>query len=137
MAAPGADPYPPHGGPGALHLSPAMNDSGALAAVLWTGGKDSALAMHEAQLAGCSVRCLATFAPPEPAFLAHPLAIIKLQAQALGLPHFVWPVREPFHESYEAGLRWLKETIGVDRSEEHTSELRSHSFISYAVFCLK
>ena len=25
----------------------------------------------------------------------------------------------------------------VDRSEEHTSELQSHSFISYAVFCLK
>ena len=28
---------------------------------------------------------------------------------------------------------------GIDdnRSEEHTSELQSHSFISYAVFCLK
>ena len=25
----------------------------------------------------------------------------------------------------------------VVRSEEHTSELQSHSFISYAVFCLK
>src|ERR1051326_9326104 len=25
----------------------------------------------------------------------------------------------------------------VSRSEEHTSELQSHSFISYAVFCLK
>src|ERR1051326_9232021 len=25
----------------------------------------------------------------------------------------------------------------VQRSEEHTSELQSHSFISYAVFCLK
>ena len=25
----------------------------------------------------------------------------------------------------------------VGRSEEHTSELQSHSFISYAVFCLK
>src|ERR1051326_9520971 len=24
----------------------------------------------------------------------------------------------------------------IDRSEEHTSELQSHSFISYAVFCL-
>src|ERR1051326_9488502 len=30
----------------------------------------------------------------------------------------------------EAALRNL-------RSEEHTSELQSHSFISYAVFCLK
>src|ERR1051326_9529107 len=26
---------------------------------------------------------------------------------------------------------------GRKRSEEHTSELQSHSFISYAVFCLK
>src|ERR1051326_9221431 len=26
---------------------------------------------------------------------------------------------------------------GEERSEEHTSELQSHSFISYAVFCLK
>ena len=25
----------------------------------------------------------------------------------------------------------------ITRSEEHTSELQSHSFISYAVFCLK
>src|ERR1051326_9510482 len=25
----------------------------------------------------------------------------------------------------------------LQRSEEHTSELQSHSFISYAVFCLK
>src|ERR1051326_8531318 len=28
-------------------------------------------------------------------------------------------------------------TIPISRSEEHTSELQSHSFISYAVFCLK
>src|ERR1051326_2572051 len=27
--------------------------------------------------------------------------------------------------------------VEVMRSEEHTSELQSHSFISYAVFCLK
>src|ERR1051326_416398 len=29
------------------------------------------------------------------------------------------------------------ESFNGDRSEEHTSELQSHSFISYAVFCLK
>ena len=29
------------------------------------------------------------------------------------------------------------EKTGLLRSEEHTSELQSHSFISYAVFCLK
>ena len=38
---------------------------------------------------------------------------------------------------------FIKETLKnvhkaiQDRSEEHTSELQSHSFISYAVFCLK
>src|SRR6186713_1789407 len=33
-------------------------------------------------------------------------------------------------------LRVDQELLG-DRSEEHTSELQSHSGISYAVFCLK
>src|ERR1051326_9637904 len=37
--------------------------------------------------------------------------------------------------------RWARCTAGYGarctRSEEHTSELQSHSFISYAVFCLK
>ena len=36
----------------------------------------------------------------------------------------------------EAGGGRPIRTITV-RSEEHTSELQSHSFISYAVFCLK
>src|ERR1051326_6820045 len=31
----------------------------------------------------------------------------------------------------------LRAAIAAHRSEEHTSELQSHSFISYAVFCLK
>ena len=36
------------------------------------------------------------------------------------------------------GERELAETFSVSRrSEEHTSELQSHSFISYAVFCWK
>ena len=34
----------------------------------------------------------------------------------------------------ELGVRW---GFQYTRSEEHTSELQSHSFISYAVFCLK
>lgn len=92
----------------------AMNHPAPNAAVLWTGGKDSALALHEARRDGCRVRCLVTFVPPEADFLAHPLAVMQLQAQALGLPHFLWPVREPFHEGYEAGLRWLKEAQGID-----------------------
>ena len=34
---------------------------------------------------------------------------------------------------YETRVKFL----GLDRSEEHTSELQSHLYISYAVFCLK
>src|ERR1051326_1440229 len=34
-------------------------------------------------------------------------------------------------------LHVLRDNADVGRSEEHTSELQSHSFISYAVFCLK
>src|ERR1051326_2649763 len=35
-------------------------------------------------------------------------------------------------------VHWHRELkLDFDRSEEHTSELQSHSFISYAVFCLK
>src|ERR1051326_7493987 len=32
--------------------------------------------------------------------------------------------------------RGIRTRQSLDRSEEHTSELQSHSFISYAVFCL-
>ena len=37
----------------------------------------------------------------------------------------------------EAMAHVVKELARMTRSEEHTSELQSHSFISYAVFCLK
>src|ERR1051326_8206016 len=42
-----------------------------------------------------------------------------------------WAFRA-FYASNWHPLTWLSH-----RSEEHTSELQSHSFISYAVFCLK
>src|SRR4051812_44455821 len=78
------------------------------AAVLWTGGKDSSLALYEAARDGYRIHCLVTFAPRQPEFLAHPLAFIQLQAQALGLPHYVFPIHEPYAEAYEAALRRLK-----------------------------
>lgn len=84
------------------------------AAILWSGGKDSALALYEANRQGYCVVCLATFVPPEPNFLAHPLGFIKLQAQALELPHYVLPVREPFEQGYETALSTLRETFGVN-----------------------
>ena len=63
--------------------------------------------------------------------------------------HDALPISES-HDMYKwmtvgAELETLKQTTqrvhltfdGDARSEEHTSELQSHSFISYAVFCLK
>ena len=44
------------------------------------------------------------------------------------------------NEAYRKGAgRKMEDILGKTdfRSEEHTSELQSHSFISYAVFCLK
>lgn len=84
------------------------------AAILWTGGKDSAMALYEAAQKGYHIHCLVTFAPQEPRFLAHPLELIKMQARALGLPHHVLTIRAPYEASYEAGLRRLKEEMAID-----------------------
>lgn len=72
------------------------------------------MALYEAGQNGYRVRCLVTFAPPAPDFLAHPLGFIKMQAQALALPHYVLPIRAPFEESYETGLRRLRDEMDID-----------------------
>ena len=89
------------------------NDSTRRAAMLWTGGKDSSLALHEARRDGFDVQCLVTFAPGVPDFLAHPLKFMMMQAQALGLPHYVFPVNEPYETSYETCLRRLRDEMGI------------------------
>ena len=83
------------------------------AAMLWTGGKDCSLALYEARRDGYDVRCLVTFAPPEPKFLAHPPAFIKMQAQALTLPHHILSISEPFEKSYETALVKLRDEMGI------------------------
>jgi uncharacterized protein (TIGR00290 family) len=82
--------------------------------MLWTGGKDSSLALFDATRSGYEIGCLATFAPPEPSFLAHPLCVIEAQAQALRLPHHLLEVREPFEQGYEAALTGLRDRTGVE-----------------------
>ncbi|HSQ05300.1 MAG TPA: diphthine--ammonia ligase [Burkholderiales bacterium] len=82
--------------------------------MLWTGGKDSSMALYEAGQNGYRVRCLVTFAPPEPDFLAHPLAFIRMQARVLALPHHVLTISAPFERSYEASLCRLRDEMGVD-----------------------
>jgi diphthine-ammonia ligase len=78
------------------------------AAVLWTGGKDSSLALHEAREMGMHIRCLVTFVPRNPVFLAHPLPFLEQQALVAGLPHIRLLVNEPFKPGYVAAIRSLK-----------------------------
>jgi diphthine-ammonia ligase len=83
-------------------------------AISWTGGKDSSLALHETVKSGDVVDCLVTFAPKGEKFLAHPLALMALQAQALELPHCVLEVKEPFEPGYEKAIFSLIEKRGVN-----------------------
>lgn len=75
-----------------------------VAVVLWTGGKDSALALHRAAEAEYSIRELVTFAPPRARFRAHPLAVMRMQAEVLGIPHRTIEIRRPYRASYERAL---------------------------------
>jgi diphthine-ammonia ligase len=84
------------------------------AAVLWTGGKDSALALYEAQLSGYEIVSLVTFIPDGADFLAHPLFIMEAQSLALNLPYRTITISEPFRENYEEAIASFKIKYGVD-----------------------
>jgi diphthine-ammonia ligase len=93
----------------------ALNSEGAKeAAVLWTGGKDSALALYEARQRGWRVRTLVTFIPDGADFLAHPLPFMEAQAQAMGVPHLTVTIAEPFRTGYEKAIAALKEEAGIE-----------------------
>src|ERR1051326_2216438 len=65
-------------------------------------------------------------------------ALVRLADEDLAGHHKGFFVRErELFAGAEAGKRRHEARAADDRSEEHTSELQSHSFISYAVFCFK
>ena len=51
--------------------------------------------------------------------------------------HFVTQYETKKEKLGDINFYYFETNFSVKRSEEHTSELQSHSFISYAVFCLK
>lgn len=78
------------------------------AVVLWSGGKDSALALYRSVKRGYSIESLVTFGPWKAKFQAHPIPMMKVQAAALGLPHRMIEIAEPFRESYIEQFKLLK-----------------------------
>ncbi len=84
------------------------------ASILWTGGKDSALALHDSMLIGHDVLNLVTFAPVGEKFRAHPLGFMAYQSEALGISHSIMPVKEPYKKSYEDCIAALKVNNGID-----------------------
>jgi diphthine-ammonia ligase len=91
----------------------ALDGTPGCAAVLWTGGKDSGLALYEATRLGFDVRQLVTFVPSTPQFRAHPLPFMRLQASALGIPHRTLEVQQPYESSYQAGIQKLRDRWGI------------------------
>lgn len=82
--------------------------------MLWTGGKDCALACWEASRAGHEVALLVTFAGAGNRFRAHPLPVMQEQAAAMGVRHAVKTVAEPYDRSYRAAICDLRDQDGID-----------------------
>lgn len=95
-------------------------------AVSFTGGKDCCLALHRVIDEGFKVAVLVTFAPPDKPFRAHPIAIIKQQAQALGIPHIICTITGPnYLQSYRDKLLELKEEYDIEALVTGNNEKKS------------
>jgi diphthine-ammonia ligase len=84
------------------------------AVVLWTGGKDCNLALHEAKMEGYDIVSLISFAMYNARFRAHPLSIMEKQSRALGIPHAIVSLMEPYKDSYEEAILQLKIKYQID-----------------------
>ena len=75
------------------------------AVLLWTGGKDSALAYFLSQ-DFYDIELLVTFIPKNhQRFYAHPVNIIECQAQAMNIPHACIEIIQPMKDGYIQAMR--------------------------------
>ena len=78
------------------------------AAVLWTGGKDSALALYHS-LNLYDIRSLICFVPADNSqFYAHPRQLMALQAEKIGIPIEFVPISEPYKLSYREQIKKIR-----------------------------
>ena len=80
------------------------------AAVLWTGGKDSALAL-QVSLNLYDIRKLVCFVPTDNRqFYAHPTPLMELQARKIGIPIAFMPIAEPYQSGYRRQIQILRDS---------------------------
>lgn len=111
------------------HLMAAENGARRRAAVAWTGGKDSTLALHRVvhrndkndndKAADIDVVVLVSFRFESSSGMSHPAALQKLQAEALRIPLIALDVDPGRHgndyrQAYASLIRRLRDEYGVD-----------------------
>ena len=80
------------------------------AAVSWTGGKDSALAL-QVSLNLYDIRRLVCFVPADNRqFYAHPIPLMELQARKIGIPIEFMPITESYRSSYRQQIQILRDS---------------------------
>ena len=80
------------------------------AAVLWTGGKDSALAF-QVSLNLYDIRRLVCFVPADgQQFYAHPTQLMELQARKIGIPIEFAPISKPYKPSYRQQIETIRDS---------------------------
>ncbi|TWF35306.1 uncharacterized protein (TIGR00290 family) [Chitinophaga polysaccharea] len=84
------------------------------AVVLWTGGKDCNLALYQAKVMGYEIVSLITFAMENARFRAHSIKIIEAQSIALGIPHTIIHLQEPYKEAYEEAIIGIRDQYQID-----------------------
>ena len=83
------------------------------AAVLWTGGKDSVLAL-QTSLNVYDIGRLVCFVPADNRqFYAHPTQLMTLQAQKIGIPIEFVPISEPYKLSYREQIEKIRD-LGIE-----------------------
>jgi uncharacterized protein (TIGR00290 family) len=83
-------------------------------AISWSGEKESCLAYHRAVTQGHKVAFLITVVLNDWPSLCHPLSIMSLQSQALGIRHLTFKVREPHMEGYREIVAKLAREEGIE-----------------------
>lgn len=78
--------------------------------MLWTGGKDSALAF-QVSLNPYDIRRLICFVPADNRqFYAHPTELMEIQAQKIEMPIEFVPISEPYKQSYRQQIEAMRDT---------------------------